>query len=331
MSMSPLEEALQAAYQSFDAGDFGRVQQICREIIDQAPEKSEAWYLGGVAVFQTGRLDLAFGYFNRAIELSPDVESYRLDLATAYRSLGLLDEAARCYRDIIARNPSSPACQCLATISAYQRFNQPRAVRPPTFDTAAVDAWLEQAFQIGMWQVRDEIAGLCAFLQQQDLGHVMEIGSLMGGSFFLWCRLARGKKISLDLPCPGFAGSVEDARQVRTAAMRRWAPQVFALSGDSHDGETRERVAEVLAGEQLDFLFIDGDHTYEGVKLDYQMYQPFVRPGGWIAFHDIVDTDFHRGENCQVSRFWRELVGEKREFNAHQQWGGIGLIRAPLA
>jgi len=37
-----------------------------------------------------------------------------------------------------------------------------------------------------------------------------------------------------------------------------------------------------------DFLFIDGDHTYEGVEGDFEMYSPLVRRGGIIAFHDIV-------------------------------------------
>jgi hypothetical protein len=30
----------------------------------------------------------------------------------------------------------------------------------------------------------------------------------------------------------------------------------------------------------VDFLFIDGDHTYEGVKKDFEMYSPLVRREG---------------------------------------------------
>lgn len=33
-------------------------------------------------------------------------------------------------------------------------------------------------------------------------------------------------------------------------------------------------------------LFVDGDHSYNGVKLDIQLYTPRVVPGGLIAFHD---------------------------------------------
>ena len=34
----------------------------------------------------------------------------------------------------------------------------------------------------------------------------------------------------------------------------------------------------------LDLLFIDGDHSYEGVRQDYKMYSKLVRDGGLIAF-----------------------------------------------
>jgi predicted O-methyltransferase YrrM len=46
--------------------------------------------------------------------------------------------------------------------------------------------------------------------------------------------------------------------------------------------------AEVAKGwsQKIDLLFIDGDHSYEGVKLDYENWYPFVKNGGVIAFHD---------------------------------------------
>jgi len=43
---------------------------------------------------------------------------------------------------------------------------------------------------------------------------------------------------------------------------------------------------EVDFPEPLDVLYIDGDHTYEGVKADYERHAPRVKPGGVIFFHD---------------------------------------------
>jgi hypothetical protein len=36
----------------------------------------------------------------------------------------------------------------------------------------------------------------------------------------------------------------------------------------------------------LDCVFIDAEHTYEGVKRDIAIWLPKVRPGGWIGGHD---------------------------------------------
>ena len=38
--------------------------------------------------------------------------------------------------------------------------------------------------------------------------------------------------------------------------------------------------------ETVDILFIDGDHTYEGVKTDYENWIQTVKPGGYVLFHD---------------------------------------------
>lgn len=40
----------------------------------------------------------------------------------------------------------------------------------------------------------------------------------------------------------------------------------------------------------LDLVWIDGDHSAEGVRSDWQLYEPLVRPNGIIAFHDKLNT-----------------------------------------
>jgi predicted O-methyltransferase YrrM len=105
---------------------------------------------------------------------------------------------------------------------------------------------------------------------------------------------------------------------------------------DSHCGYAAQELASILMGNPLDFLFIDGDHSYSGVRQDWQMYSPFVTAGSLIAFHDIVpDHALRFGIQTEhdaggVHEFWREI---KLSFPHHefvedpsQNGYGIGVI-----
>lgn len=79
----------------------------------------------------------------------------------------------------------------------------------------------------------------------------------------------------------------------------------YAVAGKSHKFEAIKRlkalglfekvimlqgVSEVFAKDwkyPIDFLFIDGDHNYEGISRDYECWSPFVKSGSRIAFHDF--------------------------------------------
>jgi predicted O-methyltransferase YrrM len=73
-------------------------------------------------------------------------------------------------------------------------------------------------------------------------------------------------------------------------------------------------------------LFIDGDHSYEGVRRDWELYSPLVRPGGLIALHDIVEgPEWAVGE---VPRFWREVrdtLDDVVELVESRDQGGYGI------
>jgi hypothetical protein len=45
-------------------------------------------------------------------------------------------------------------------------------------------------------------------------------------------------------------------------------------------------LASMLVPACLDLMYIDGDHSYEGVKTDLALAYDLVRPGGWICGHD---------------------------------------------
>jgi predicted O-methyltransferase YrrM len=102
------------------------------------------------------------------------------------------------------------------------------------------------------------------------------------------------------------------------------------LYGDSHDPATRTALLGMLKDAPIDILFIDGDHTFQGVKADFEMFADLVRPGGIIGFHDICDHPDH--PSVKVKAFWDSVEwGGLREeiISTEPWWGGIGVLRVP--
>lgn len=84
-------------------------------------------------------------------------------------------------------------------------------------------------------------------------------------------------------------------------------PELFRfrmLFGDSQDSQTVRRLQTHFRNRPIDFLFIDGDHHYEAVKAEYQLYSPLVKRGGIIGFHDTNNRGI---EGVEVDRFMAEL------------------------
>ena len=84
-----------------------------------------------------------------------------------------------------------------------------------------------------------------------------------------------------------------------------------------------QKIKAILRDNKVDFLFIDDDHSYEGIKKDFEMYSPLVRKGGIIAFHDIVPSGYPT-----VYKFWNEVKYEYLEIvkDRNQNCYSIGII-----
>jgi predicted O-methyltransferase YrrM len=156
---------------------------------------------------------------------------------------------------------------------------------------------------------------------------LLEIGTHKGGSFFLFSRIAANDAvlISLDLPHGKFGGGYAAWQKRLYRSFRRSQQRIELVQADSHDAGTLRLITELLGENQLDFLMIDGDHSYEGVKADFLAYTPLVRTGGIIALHDIVPGQ--EGFVGSVPQFWQEIKKDRRveEFVASWQQGGYGI------
>jgi len=185
-----------------------------------------------------------------------------------------------------------------------------------------------------MGQVRSEILGLGNLLKELAPTRSLEIGTNYGGTLLLLCALSapKAKIISIDLPSGPFGGGYPKRKMPIFRRFPRSGQKLHLIRADSHAAETKEQVLRLLQGERLDYLFIDADHTYDGVAGDFKMYAPLVRRGGMIAFHDIVTHT--RETRCEVERFWSEVKQQyqHREFVEHVNPGTlpVAVTGAPM-
>jgi predicted O-methyltransferase YrrM len=204
-----------------------------------------------------------------------------------------------------------------------------------------VDETLEliEGFRVGRvaitaWQVRSELRDLLALVQSESPRTVLEIGTALGGTLFGFAQVAAPDAVivTLDLPEGQFGGGYYPARSHLYARVRHGHQAIYPILGDSHDGQTLARVQKLFGSNPIDFVFVDGDHTYDGVRADYELYGPLVRPGGLIAFHDIVpgNEDLVGG----VPVFWNELKQLHRTTEYVESWDqeayGIGVVHVPM-
>lgn len=84
----------------------------------------------------------------------------------------------------------------------------------------------------------------------------------------------------------------------------------------------------------IDVLFIDGDHSYEGVKRDWELFSPFVRRFGTVVFHDtlwdIQPDDRYARADMGVPRFVEELRSQGFPVITLDRDFGVSLVQ-PIA
>lgn len=122
-----------------------------------------------------------------------------------------------------------------------------------------------------------------------DAGRVIEIGVYEGSSAVMFCR-ALGPEAELHLidPFVDEHGWALRAGWQATPAATRLAVRRHARRGPKicwHIARSQD-VGRAWDGPAVDLVFIDGDHSPEGCREDWDMWHPHVRSGGSVAFHD---------------------------------------------
>ncbi len=157
-------------------------------------------------------------------------------------------------------------------------------------------------------------------------GLVVELGTHAGESFFTFCQAAQeqgtgSRCYAVDTwqgdPQAGYYGEevfagVEAHRQAERYADFAWLVR-----------KTFDEARGQFSDASIDLLHIDGCHTYEAARHDFENWLPAVKPGGIVLLHDIAA----RQEDFGVWRLWDEIAGEADGAFAFTHGWGLGVWR----
>lgn len=155
---------------------------------------------------------------------------------------------------------------------------------------------------------------------------LVELGTHYGSSYFAFCQAIKQnglETISYAIDTwtgdkhSGFYGN----KVYEEVVLRNKEYEQFsALIKDTFDNASKQ-----FSSNSIDLLHIDGLHTYEAVKHDFETWFPKVKSGGIILFHDITI----RNKDFGVWKFWEEITSEFSENFAFLHSAGLGVLRKP--
>lgn len=117
---------------------------------------------------------------------------------------------------------------------------------------------------------------LSKLINKQHVSYV-EVGAYAGASAILLLHNPKVAVISIDLGTP-----IPMKAVLKNVASFFDDNRYKYIKGNSHLQETKDKLFE----KEIDILFIDGDHSYRGVKRDFELYAPLVSRNGFIVFDD---------------------------------------------
>ena len=155
--------------------------------------------------------------------------------------------------------------------------------------------------------------------------NVVELGVFWGGSFFVFCQAV--KACGSQTVCHAVDTWEGDSQ---AGKLEEETFLAFPKHRETHIADISqvkrmrfEQALDSFPDASIDLLHIDGFHTYEAVKHDYDTWLPKVAKGGIILFHDVKVVN--EEQNFGVKRFWDELKKDKIHFEMNNQFG-LGVL-----
>jgi predicted O-methyltransferase YrrM len=173
---------------------------------------------------------------------------------------------------------------------------------------------------------------LYGFVRAQKPSVCVEIGSAQGKSA---CYIGQalkengaGRLYAIDPHC---VTNWNDDSSIQTFDVIRRNIAAIGLTDQVEVVRATSEDAKREWKREIDFLFIDGDHSYAGIRRDFELFAPHVRRFGLVVFHDTLwdlnpDPRYSRAD-MGVPRFVEELRGQGYPVITLPQNFGVSLVQ----
>lgn len=177
-------------------------------------------------------------------------------------------------------------------------------------------------------QYEEEVRGFIKLLVDEGCKSYIEVGCRHGDTFHAVGKALPKGSLLIGVDLPGARSGKEtggrfpqsdQSLKVAASDLVGRGQKAHVIIGNSHDAKT---VAEAGKFAPFDAVFIDGDHSPDGVRADWENYGPM---GRMVAFHDIYEQ---KTNPTAIMRLFKEIRQGRRwvEFALNKLDRGIGVL-----
>jgi hypothetical protein len=166
-----------------------------------------------------------------------------------------------------------------------------------------------------------EFADLLRALKGRAIGSYLQIGNAAGGSERLLCEYLG--IFDLTIIDDGQHHKFHVWTDVNKPALEAQGVKVTQHIGNSHAKEAGRFLT--LGAKRFDLIGIDGDHTPAGVRMDWQLIEPFLKRGTLVWFHDLSPNLLPTGERGS-NEVWNIVSKRHKVVFETYRHCGIGLL-----